>query len=188
MALINCPECGEKISDRSYVCIKCGYPIKEYVNNMRISQDEVKDVICYPELVVNYVNTNYHLNPFMDLAFFYAEDHYKMGEKVEDNRHKAGTVIGFDDTIVKIKWKNDEEDDINLIYDSHKLHSLDKSCFEKWEEGTELFCFLDAEIYIVRDIFSNAIFVENRKTGKVEVIEDGYDFSEGEECGYCYYR
>lgn len=29
MALIRCPECGEFISDKATVCIKCGYPIKE---------------------------------------------------------------------------------------------------------------------------------------------------------------
>ncbi len=29
MALIKCPECGETISDKATVCIRCGYPIKE---------------------------------------------------------------------------------------------------------------------------------------------------------------
>ena len=29
MALINCPECGNEISDKSEKCINCGYPIKE---------------------------------------------------------------------------------------------------------------------------------------------------------------
>ena len=28
MALINCPECGKEISDKSTQCIHCGYPIK----------------------------------------------------------------------------------------------------------------------------------------------------------------
>ena len=27
MALIKCPECGSKISDKSIECIKCGYPL-----------------------------------------------------------------------------------------------------------------------------------------------------------------
>ncbi len=26
MALINCPECGERISDQCAICIHCGYP------------------------------------------------------------------------------------------------------------------------------------------------------------------
>ena len=32
MALINCPECGEKISDKSKNCIHCGYPIEQREN------------------------------------------------------------------------------------------------------------------------------------------------------------
>ena len=28
MALINCPECGKEVSDKSEKCIHCGYPIK----------------------------------------------------------------------------------------------------------------------------------------------------------------
>ncbi|MDO4976827.1 MAG: zinc ribbon domain-containing protein [Eubacteriales bacterium] len=33
MALINCPECGKEISDKSKQCIHCGYPIAELANN-----------------------------------------------------------------------------------------------------------------------------------------------------------
>ena len=29
MSLIQCPECGERISDLAHVCIHCGYPIQE---------------------------------------------------------------------------------------------------------------------------------------------------------------
>lgn len=32
MALIKCPECGKEISDRSKVCIHCGYPLEEETN------------------------------------------------------------------------------------------------------------------------------------------------------------
>lgn len=28
MSLINCPECGKEISDKSEKCIHCGYPIR----------------------------------------------------------------------------------------------------------------------------------------------------------------
>lgn len=33
MALIKCPECGSKISDKSEVCIKCGCPLKKAKSN-----------------------------------------------------------------------------------------------------------------------------------------------------------
>lgn len=28
MALIQCPECGKKISDKAEFCVGCGYPVK----------------------------------------------------------------------------------------------------------------------------------------------------------------
>lgn len=31
MALINCPECGKEISDKSEMCIHCGYPLAEKI-------------------------------------------------------------------------------------------------------------------------------------------------------------
>ena len=30
MALIKCPECGKKVSDKANTCIHCGYPLEEY--------------------------------------------------------------------------------------------------------------------------------------------------------------
>ena len=33
MALITCPECGQKISDKAHVCISCGCPLKEVVTS-----------------------------------------------------------------------------------------------------------------------------------------------------------
>ena len=39
MALINCPECGKEISDKSETCIHCGYPLSEknicYINGTK---------------------------------------------------------------------------------------------------------------------------------------------------------
>ena len=32
MALINCPECGNAVSDRAVSCIHCGFPISAYIN------------------------------------------------------------------------------------------------------------------------------------------------------------
>lgn len=31
MALITCPECGERISDKAAICIHCGFPLENYV-------------------------------------------------------------------------------------------------------------------------------------------------------------
>ena len=31
MALIKCPECGENVSDKSKICIHCGYPLQKEI-------------------------------------------------------------------------------------------------------------------------------------------------------------
>lgn len=41
MALIECPECGKKVSDRAASCPDCGYPIDEYIEE----QNRTKEVI-----------------------------------------------------------------------------------------------------------------------------------------------
>lgn len=35
MALIRCPECNKEISDKSKICINCGFPIQDYTNNKK---------------------------------------------------------------------------------------------------------------------------------------------------------
>lgn len=41
MALIKCPECGKKISDKSSVCICCGFPVSETLKNGQAFQREM---------------------------------------------------------------------------------------------------------------------------------------------------
>lgn len=43
MSLINCPECNNLISDKSKVCIKCGFPLDEYIEEIKIKSDSEKD-------------------------------------------------------------------------------------------------------------------------------------------------
>lgn len=40
MALINCPECGSEISDKSKQCIHCGYPLEELSSNNKENNNE----------------------------------------------------------------------------------------------------------------------------------------------------
>ena len=68
MALINCPECGKQISDKSDVCIGCGYPIAQIqkfhtdmaiVENESISQfDEIADSIFWSNIKGEDIRTN----------------------------------------------------------------------------------------------------------------------------------
>ena len=38
MAMIDCPECGESISDKAAICPKCGYPMKPMADLARITR------------------------------------------------------------------------------------------------------------------------------------------------------
>lgn len=42
MALIKCPECGKKISDKSTVCVHCGCPLSAIEN---ISNNQHQNII-----------------------------------------------------------------------------------------------------------------------------------------------
>ena len=37
MALIKCPECGKKVSDKANACIHCGYPLNEQKEDVGIT-------------------------------------------------------------------------------------------------------------------------------------------------------
>lgn len=45
MALIECPECGKEISEKSKTCINCGYPISEYVRELQTEEQDVSEQI-----------------------------------------------------------------------------------------------------------------------------------------------
>lgn len=40
MALIKCPECGKEISDKASICVNCGYPIFEYVEELKREEEQ----------------------------------------------------------------------------------------------------------------------------------------------------
>ncbi len=42
MAIINCPECGKEISDKSETCIYCGYPLKEPMDKEALKDENAK--------------------------------------------------------------------------------------------------------------------------------------------------
>ena len=45
MSLIKCPECGKEISEKANVCINCGYPISEYVEELKKEKDKKKRLV-----------------------------------------------------------------------------------------------------------------------------------------------
>ncbi len=44
MAMINCPECNESISDRAHTCPSCGYPIEIYIQKLREAEKRRKSL------------------------------------------------------------------------------------------------------------------------------------------------
>ena len=42
MALIDCPECGNRVSDKAEKCPSCGYSIVEYLENTKRQEEERK--------------------------------------------------------------------------------------------------------------------------------------------------
>lgn len=87
--LIDCPECGKEISDKSDKCIHCGYPIK-------------KDTKC----IVN--------GKEYDLSFL-LDDSYSIACKIRDLRQISGSDITHTTPIVKKIIESGEiPDTINL--------------------------------------------------------------------------
>lgn len=44
MALIKCPECQNEISDKATICVHCGFPIKEFMeNNVEKEDEDIKE-------------------------------------------------------------------------------------------------------------------------------------------------
>ena len=61
MALINCPECNEKVSEYSNVCVHCGYPISEKkskIDNKKLDKQCKKLSGIGKGYVLDYVNEN----------------------------------------------------------------------------------------------------------------------------------
>lgn len=66
MALIDCPECGKKISDASEVCIHCGYPLKKEIEKKQNICEYNGNKYNLSELVkyiINIVNPDGKMTP-----------------------------------------------------------------------------------------------------------------------------
>ena len=55
MALINCPECSQSVSDKATACPKCGYPIQEMINNSKTSDNISPETVSSisPDTIAN---------------------------------------------------------------------------------------------------------------------------------------
>ena len=46
MALIECPECGQNVSDRAAACPNCGYPVSAMIEKQKKDIDDLYDLGC----------------------------------------------------------------------------------------------------------------------------------------------
>ncbi len=66
MALINCPECGNSISDKADKCIYCGFPLEQTINleikeeneekPIKLNPGEEINITCYDGYSIKYYN------------------------------------------------------------------------------------------------------------------------------------
>ena len=57
MALISCPECGQKVSDQAKVCIHCGYPLGPRNFTVKVKTPKDEQVIVKIPWVFTDLNT-----------------------------------------------------------------------------------------------------------------------------------
>lgn len=83
MALINCPECGKEISDKSETCIHCGYPLSEknmcYINGTKYDVSFVFEY-KYNERTIPMVNLMELTGCTRDAATKAINEMFKTGE------------------------------------------------------------------------------------------------------------
>ena len=46
MPLVECPDCGRKVSGRAYICLNCGRPIKQYDSSTSEIDNEKNTGCC----------------------------------------------------------------------------------------------------------------------------------------------
>lgn len=50
--LIKCPECGKEISDKSSICVGCGFPIRDYLDKIEKEEKEKEEKEIQKKLVM----------------------------------------------------------------------------------------------------------------------------------------
>lgn len=111
MSLIKCPECGKEISDKSEICIHCGYPIKDFILS------DIENVLSKINLCLNNIKIkNEILNNF-------EQEYDKLKEYIEifsGINHPEEKIIEFNSKLLIILYEFVE----NIVY----YFTPEKSC------------------------------------------------------------
>lgn len=111
MSLINCPECGKEISDKSSQCIHCGYPLSNHSAN-------TKDIPTLKEDILKLVTARVQSKESSSEATI--KLYPNISEKVAEIRRSNTECV--EDTIAQIIYDSLKEMAIYNNWKSTKLY------------------------------------------------------------------
>ena len=100
MALINCPECNKQISDKAKICINCGYPIEDIMQqsaneNLQTNNEKATDGRIYKLFEANYNSFLKERNNNVD-SIYYDVVHEISNLKNEIDTDILNDIIGIE--------------------------------------------------------------------------------------------
>lgn len=105
MALIKCPECNKEISDKSDICIGCGFPIKEHFQKMeedKLEEEKEKKKYwccsCYRqnEIGEDYcVYCGYRLTPYFERKTPLKEQEFDKKPQIAEEKREFNGIYKY---------------------------------------------------------------------------------------------
>lgn len=110
MALIKCPECGKEISDKAKVCIHCGYPISEIIEQQNHNNGffKIRLINCF----------NKKPNAIMHVRAITGLDIKKAKALVDLNQPVIISGLTYDDANTIKKIFNNDDIEISIEEDN----------------------------------------------------------------------
>lgn len=189
MALIKCPECNKDISNKSKICIHCGYPISERENK---SDGYIKvDNKLYDISKLKKIYEKYSINERKNLYRKYNniyKEYCKTGQKIEIPSREAWTNLG--------QWVGNK---FNWYQKNDKYYLVCKFIVECIDHNFEYFEFNTSDYTPVNNISrpqpSNQVRCPKCGSTSITTEERGYDIMWGflgssrkknlcQKCGY----
>lgn len=178
MALIECPECGKQISDKSKACIHCGYPIDEYRNvEIKCKYCDSVDIDEY-----GYCNKcgmqNFVKETVKNDEFVLEKVKTKKSSRNKKNRKKKGIlsrIIFFIFLIICLS-----------SYYSNEEKTVDMQETDILENKQQMQTYIETDVETNDDTYvvESDIETENKTEAdpKVELYEDFNKYIEDERC------
>lgn len=152
MALISCPECGGRISDKAKNCPHCGYPVSEtsLMEKTRTGEDKVKCPYCGSD---NFIGIDYCVECGMRLKEYIKKDE-NHGE-VKYRCLKCRNILPLNaltcpDCGMKVQKENELEEDVLYCPTCEGLNPIGSfsciHCGRKYSIDDMIKCVIKAKI------------------------------------------